>query len=212
MDAERTLERKHLLRQAALERRNCLPAAEAYLRSQRIEARVLALNCFRTASAVAIYSSFQNEDDTFGLLDQALTRGKQVFLPRSLGDEFLFAQISSRAELAAGRFGIFEPIRATVLTASDKTDLIIFVPGVAFDIQGNRLGRGAGSYDRFLAPFSGSACLVGLAYEFQIIAAVPVQSWDCAMRFIVTEKRTIDCVTNLRQSGAGKTGIEKGVF
>ena len=212
MNAERTLESKKLLRQVALERRNSLTAAEVCLRSQQIEATVLALDSFRTAGAVAIYSPIQNEVNTFGLLDQALARGKEVFLPRWLGSEFKFAQINSRSELAAGRFGIFEPIRTTALTASDKMGLIVFVPGVAFDIQGNRLGRGAGSYDQLLAPFSGSACLVGLAYEFQILAAVPAQSWDCAVRFIVTEKRTIDCVTNLRQPGAGKTGIEKGVF
>jgi 5-formyltetrahydrofolate cyclo-ligase len=206
MDAVLTPERKKLLRQVVLEQRNSLSRADATLWSRQIQARALALDCFRSAGSIAIYSPIQNEVDTDELLEHALASGKSVFLPRWFGQEFNFTQITSRSELAAGRFGIFEPMSAKGLTDSDKQSLSIFVPGVVFDTLGNRLGRGGGIYDRMLAQVRGSARFVGLAYEFQIVTAVPIQSWDCAMDFIITEERTIDCVANLRQASAGSTG------
>lgn len=206
MDAVLTLERRDRLRRVALERRNSLSKADVCLWSQQIQARALALDSFRTADAIAIYSPFQNEVDTGNLIDHALASGKRVFLPRWLGQEFAFAQINSRSALAAGRFGILEPIGAIGLTDVDRQNLLVFVPGVVFDTHGNRLGRGAGFYDRLLGPFAGSARIVGLAYEFQIVEAVPVQRWDCGVHFIVTEKRTIDCVSNLRLVSAGSAG------
>ena len=75
------------------------------------------------------------------------------------------------------------------------------------------LGRGAGFYDRMLGQLVGSATIVGLAYEFQIVDAVPSQSWDCRMEFVVTEARTIDCGVNLHKASvSGRWGIEKEVF
>jgi 5-formyltetrahydrofolate cyclo-ligase len=206
MDAVLILERRDRLRRAALERRNSLSKADVCLWSQQIQGRALALDCYRTADAIAIYSSFQNEVDTGSLIDHALANRKSVFLPRWLGQEFSFAQITSRSELAAGRFGILEPIGAIGLTDVDRRNLSVFVPGVVFDTRGNRLGRGAGFYDRLLGPIAGSARIVGLAYKFQIVEAVPTQPWDCGMHFIVTEERTIDCVSNLRFASAGSAG------
>ena len=69
----------------------------------------------------------------------------------------------------------------------------MFVPGVAFDCAGNRLGRGAGWYDRLLANLGSKKFAIGLAYEFQIVDAVPAQPWDCRVNLILTEKRAIDC-------------------
>ena len=181
--------------------------------SQQIQAKALALDCYLTAGGVAIYSPIQNEVDTCRLLDHALASGKRVYLPRGLGQSFDFVRISSRSELARGRLGILEPIGTTGMTDADRRDLVVFVPGVVFDARGNRLGRGAGFYDRMLGQFVGSAWIVGLAYEFQIVEAVPAQSWDCSMDFIVTEERTIDCGVNLRRAAAGLDGeLRRGVF
>jgi len=200
MDAVLTLERRDLLRQAALERRNALSKSEVYLWSEQIQARALALDFYRAADTIAIYSPIQNEVDTGRLIDHALASGKRVFLPRWLGQEFGFGQIASRSELVAGRFGILEPIGATGLAGADNQNFSVFVPGVVFDARGNRLGRGAGYYDRLLGRFCGSARIAGLAYELQIVEAVPAQDWDYGMHFIVTEERTIDCGSYLRQA------------
>jgi len=206
MNAVLTLERRDLLRQAALERRNLLSKAEVSLWSQQIQARALTLDCYRAADAIALYSPIQNEVDTGRLLDHALASGKRVYLPRWLGQDYGFGQIASRSELVAGRLGILEPIGAPGLGEADGQNFLVFVPGVVFDTRGNRLGRGAGYYDRLLAQFRGSARIAGLAYEFQIVEAVPAQEWDCGMHLIVTEERTIDCGLNLCQSRAGPMG------
>lgn len=207
MNAVLKLERRDLLRQAALERRNALSKAEVYLWSQQIQSRALGLDCYRAADTIAIYSPIQNEVDTGKLLDHALASGKRVFLPRWLGQEFGFGQIVSRSELVAGRLGIPEPIGTPGLADADKQNALVFVPGVVFDTRGNRLGRGAGYYDRLLAQFSGrNTRIAGLAYEFQIVETVPAQEWDYGMHFIVTEERTIDCGLNLPQTRAGSVG------
>lgn len=206
MNAVLTLESRDLLRQATLERRNLLSKAEVCLWSEQIQARALALDCYRAADAIALYSPIQNEVDTGRLLDHALASGKRVYLPRWLGQDYGFGQIASRSDLVAGRLGILEPIGAPGLAGADNQNFLVFVPGVVFDTRGNRLGRGAGYYDRLLGRIRGSARIAGLAYEFQIVEAVPAEEWDYGMHFIVTEERTIDCGMNPRQSRTRSTG------
>jgi 5-formyltetrahydrofolate cyclo-ligase len=78
--------------------------------------------------------------------------------------------------------------------------LTIFVPGVAFDMQGNRLGRGRGWYDRLLQQAGERAAIVALAYEFQIVDAVPAGPGDQKVNYVITEKRVVDCGTASAQS------------
>ena len=110
-----------------------------------------------------------------------------------MGRQFGFVQIASRAELVVGRHAILEPVGAVGLSDANRGNLVVFVPGVVFDSQGHRLGRGQGGYDRLLGDFTGRELAVGFAYEFQLVEAVPVQSWDRSMQYIVTENRTVDC-------------------
>jgi 5-formyltetrahydrofolate cyclo-ligase len=72
----------------------------------------------------------------------------------------------------------------------DRLDLVV-VPGVAFDPQGNRLGWGAGYYDRLLAQVRADAPIVALAFECQIVPAIPPESHDVPVDVIVTEQRII---------------------
>ena len=193
MNAVLSSERRNLLRQAALAQRSSLSGSETYLRSQQIQARALALACYRSSQAVALYSPIQNEVDTGRLLDHALASGKNVFLPRWSEQKFTFARIASHSELAVGRYGILEPMGEVGLSDDDRRNLIVFVPGVMFDSRGRRLGRGGGGYDRLLSQFSGDELAVGLAYDFQVVEDVPVHSWDRSMQYVITENRTIDC-------------------
>ncbi len=195
MNAVLSSERRNRLRQAALAQRSSLSESDTYLRSQRVQTRALALECYRSSQAVALYSPIQNEVDTGRLLDHALAGGKRVFLPRWSEQKFGFARIASRSELAAGRYGVLEPIGEVGLSEADRGALVAFVPGVVFDSRGRRLGRGGGGYDRLLGQFSGGELAVGLAYDFQVVEDVPIQSWDRNMQYIVTENRTIDCLT-----------------
>ena len=88
-------------------------------------------------------------------------------------------------------YGAFEPKRKLVPWNQQK--LILIVPGVAFDLQGNRLGYGGGYYDRFFPQLREGVPLVAVTFELQIVKEVPVDPWDRRVDFIITEKRVIDC-------------------
>ena len=70
---------------------------------------------------------------------------------------------------------------------------LLVVPGLAYDLKGNRLGQGRGCYDQILAGLSGKIPIVGLAFDFQVIPEVPVTINDVRVDYIVSEKRTIEC-------------------
>ena len=187
-------ESKGDLRRAMLSRRKSHAPAKCYLWSWRIQSQALRLPQYLAAKAVALYSPIENEVDTAAILADALERKKQVLYPR-IGDEDSprFFEISSPLELCPGRFGILEPAGATYVSLTLLENLIIFVPGVAFDRRGHRLGRGVGWYDRLLKSLTNQALFVGLAYEFQLVEQVATAKWDQDVHYVITEKRVIDC-------------------
>jgi 5-formyltetrahydrofolate cyclo-ligase len=184
-----------------LSRRRALGAVDVAAWSRAIQATALGLSAYRTAHSVAIYSPLQNEVGTEPMLEHALACGKVVFYPKTAqNDTPELIRVNSAAELCPGRFGIAEPSGAEPLAAANSASLIVFVPGVAFDLLGNRLGWGQGCYDRILSVLPSSATFVALAYEFQIVPVLPIEAWDRRVHYIVTERRTIDCARTPAQS------------
>src|SRR5262245_2960453 len=171
-------EKKHSLRAAAITQRSLFPQSESLTRSRLIQARVLQFPPYLLCRSVALYSPFQNEVETGQIRDHALATGKNVFFPR-LGtkNSLELIQIGRTTEFSPGRFGILEPMGEKQLAARDQQELVVFVPGVAFDLRGNRLGRGKGWYDRVIKDLDGGI-LVALAYDFQIVDEVPAEEWD----------------------------------
>ncbi len=187
-------ESKGDLRRAMLSRRKSHAPANCYLWSRLIQSEALRLPQYLAAEAVALYSPIENEVDTAAILADALERKKPVFYPRiSDEDKPWFFEISSPLELCPGRFGILEPAGAKCASLVPLENLIIFVPGVAFDPSGHRLGRGGGWYDRLLKRLTNEALFVGLAYEFQLVEQVATAKWDQNVHYVITEKRVIDC-------------------
>ena len=194
-------ESKQALRTVMLSRRRTLGAVDVAAWSRAIQATVLDLSEYRTARSVALYSPVQNEVGTEPILAHAVACGKAVFYPKTVqNDTPELIRVNSAAELRPGRFGIAEPSGAAPLAGSNSASLIVFVPGVAFDLLGNRLGRGQGCYDRILSVLPSSATVVALAYEFQIVPMLPIEAWDRRVHYIVTERRAIDCATTPVQS------------
>jgi 5-formyltetrahydrofolate cyclo-ligase len=187
-------EKKRVLRDATLSRRNSLSKSERLLWSRLIQARALQLPQYIASRSVVLYSAVRNEVATDDILEHSLKQGRGVFYPK-MGSECSvdLIQVLSSAELQAGRFGILEPTGLELLAEADHEGLVVFVPGVAFDIRGNRLGRGQGWYDRLLARLGGGPLFVALAFEFQVVEEVPSESWDQKVHYVVTEKRCIDC-------------------
>ena len=148
-----------------------------------------------------LYSSDENEVETDGLWQAARRRGKYVYYPRISADKqaIEFVRRQDEDHLIPGIFDILIPPGEDLLTGVSKTDLVL-LPGVGFDRAGHRLGRGRGYYDRALRDLLAGALRVGLAYDYQIVAHIPIDEHDERVDYIVTEKRLIEC--------AG-TGVEK---
>ena len=194
MRGDSTQKAKQALRSAGLARRAALAEADCQLLSRAIQARALQLHCYLACHSVALYSAIQNEIRTDDLAAHALQSGKKVFYP-CVGEDANagFFRVLAADELRAGRYGILEPAGTTRLADVEFEALTIFVPGVAFDTQGNRLGRGRGWYDRLLQQAGERAAIVALAYEFQIVDAVPTGPEDQKVNYVITEKRVVDC-------------------
>lgn len=115
-------------------------------------------------------------------LQWALEAGKRVALPRVDGDSMDFYEITSLDEVAKGSFGVMEPITDKKVNWEEA---VCLTPGVGFDKKGNRIGHGAGYYDRY---FSRHARLikVGIAYDFQIKDIIPTEENDIRMDYLIT--------------------------
>ncbi len=137
------------------------------------------------------FASFRSEVETGPMIRRALASGKRIILPKVAGKElFLFEIRDFDKDVSSGAWGISEP-RGTARVRLDDIDIII-VPGAAFDRQGNRIGYGAGFYDRLLAEFKKPT--IAIAFEEQIVPALPADPHDVPMKKIVTEKRVIEAV------------------
>lgn len=186
------------LRRALRARRQALSAQEQERAADALSAHVVALRVFAVAKRIAFYLSNDNEIDPLPLMARAQARGKHCFLPvlsRINGDRLWFAPLAHDTPMRANRFGILEPsVLPRELVRAATLDLIL-MPLVGFDTKGNRLGMGGGFYDRSLDYLRGrkrwrKPHLVGLAYDFQRIEALPVNDWDVPLTAIVTDNAT----------------------
>lgn len=140
---------------------------------------VLSLPQWQAARVVMLYNALPDEVDVSALIKQAWEEGKQVLLPKVTGDAEMEVQlVGPNTPFCTGAFGITEPMGRKFQDFS-AIDLAI-VPGMAFDVRGNRLGRGKGYYDRFL-PALTRACKLGVCFPYQYLKEIPTESTDCRM-------------------------------
>ncbi len=186
-------DKKRALRGAFLAKREALSAVRVRAWGERIQRGVLALPAYRAACSIALYSPLGNEVATSGIMRDALAAGKRLFYPKVTAGSSGVFRVRSETDLVPGRYGILEPAGNQRLPDGGGDGLIVFVPGVAFDRAGNRLGRGMGWYDRWLAGLEARVPRIGLAYEFQLLEEVPAEPGDLSVCVIVTEERIVDC-------------------
>jgi 5-formyltetrahydrofolate cyclo-ligase len=182
------LKSKISLRKQVAEARGSLSQEERESKSREIEQRLFSLPEFQAARTVMFFASFRSEVDTLPMIRHALALGKRTILPKVKGKVLgLFEIHDFDNDIAPGAWGIPEPGEMLPVRVNDVDFMI--VPGLAFDLNGNRLGYGAGFYDRILPLYKkGTAAL---AFEIQIVPEVPVSALDVPVKKIVTEKRTI---------------------
>jgi len=125
-------------------------------------------------------------------IGKSFVEGKKVYLPKTWLKErrLTFHRVYSFSDLVPGPFGLLEPN-----PKNEETDLgsldVMFVPGLAFDVKGYRLGYGGGFYDRMLRETS--ALKVGVCYSFQLVESLPVEPHDVPVDLILTEDGIIQC-------------------
>lgn len=145
---------------------------------------------FQAAQSVLIYWSLPDELPTHQFIEK-WSKSKQILLPRVEGNDLIITKYSTSNDLKIGELGIMEPPHTAIYRG--ETELAV-IPGIAFDKEGNRLGRGKGYYDRFLA---GKKCLtVGVGFGFQLVEALPVSNEDVKMQIIITPSNLLRCHQN----------------
>lgn len=186
------LEEKNGLRRDLLEKRRNLPQSLRREKSALILKILLSEKVFSDASSVALYFPVNGEVDTREIFRKCVGLEKKVFFPKTLGSDIVFLRTRNIEELAPGNFSIPEPPAEAERARGNELDLVL-VPGVAFDLSGNRIGYGKGFYDRFLKDIP-RQIRFGLAYRFQVLKRVPSDKTDVKTGRIITEDGAIDCL------------------
>jgi 5-formyltetrahydrofolate cyclo-ligase len=142
------------------------------------------LKNFSNFNSYLFYMDFKNEVKTFNLIKTLYSQGKQIFLPIVKNKDLLeIGKYVNKNVLIKNKFGILEP---ALKTNVNKLDVAV-LPAVAFDKKCNRLGFGAGYYDKLMNAIT-VATSIGLAYEFQIVDELPSETHDIPVDFVITER------------------------
>lgn len=153
-------------------------------------ARVASMGEFASAKTLLAYRPIKGECSPDALVALARAAGKRVAFPRCEDGGSLALYLAEGDEdFTTGAYGILEPDPARCRSVAIGEIDIAVVPGMAFDVSCNRLGRGAGYYDRLLQGFRGVKA--GLAYQCQIFASLPADAHDVSMDFVVTNNGII---------------------
>ena len=138
------------------------------------------------AGTVAAYYSIGSEPDTRGLVFALWKRGTYVLLPLLRPDGDLdWASYEGPESLVAGPRGLKEPGEAPRGPGAVASADVVLVPALAVDGQGNRLGRGGGSFDRALARVGPLIPVIALLYDSELVDRVPVEGHDTPVRAVV---------------------------
>jgi len=193
--------RKRTVRAQVRARLAVLDGTQIESRSQSLAERLFSTSWWRDGQWVFIYIPMGGEVDTRFIVARAYRDGKSVAIPRIEGEDLAFYFYDGRTEnLLPNQFGILEPDPAWKLVDPSLPTgkrLLVLAPGLAFDREGRRLGRGKGFYDRFLHrlraahPAGSRSWAVGLAFAEQLVERVPVSDHDEILEGIVTDREVI---------------------
>jgi len=160
--------------------------------SRLIWEQLIAQPEYVAAGTLMVYLNLPGEVRTQPYLPVITEQGKQIVIPYCLGNELELFRLGSPSELETGMLGIPEPRSELRLLAEKRVEVsrvdLIIVPGVAFDRQGARIGRGKGYYDRLLRRARPDAPAIGLAFECQLFPILPMLPHDVHVDKVITDK------------------------
>lgn len=187
---------RNSIRQFMRQQRNAISDQQQLEAAKRLSQQILSQPWYQRANNIGVYLANDGEIDPIVFTTKALYRKKACFLP-SLHPlkkgQLWFGDY--QGPMTNNKFGIAEPDpkRNNMITAKQLD--VVFMPLVAFDNQGGRLGMGGGFYDRtfkFLKQSQNQKPkLIGLAHHFQQVHKLPIESWDIPLSTIITDKGII---------------------
>lgn len=185
-------DRAALRKQGRLARRSLSPSARR-AGTDQLNKRL----CYQLHSAkrVALYLAFDGEPDVLATIAALIQQGKQVYLPQLTKRGMRFVSLQALIRGHTNQYGILEPHKSATTIASKRLQAIV-MPLTAYDAYGERLGMGAGYYDRTLAwrhnrrQWLGPK-LVGAAWRTQQAEKIPTEDWDIRLDALCNEKQTL---------------------
>lgn len=189
------------IRRDIREARRSIGSEQQIRAAKKLQSYILEDTTFASAATVAFYQAFDGEINPALTMQAALERGKRCFLPviDFAKEHMTFVEYKAEASLAKNAFGILEPqLYPNDALAPEHIDLI-FMPLVAFDLNGTRLGMGKGYYDKKLAFMMKKSSeksltsgkfpkLIGLAHECQRVEKLERAEWDVPLDKIITDQ------------------------
>lgn len=195
---------KSEIRSKMMEVRNELSDSQKSIYDNKLASMLYSAVSYKNCGSLFCFVSFKSETDTHEIIKHSLACGKKVYVPRVERHGMEFYQIHSLYGLIPSKFGVPEPMpdKKTQFNADDisvkekESDekYLMLLPGLAFDYKGNRIGYGAGYYDKYLHTHRNiNFYKVALAYDFQIIDEIQAQEHDIKVDMIITPTRIILC-------------------
>ncbi|MFN3654819.1 MAG: 5-formyltetrahydrofolate cyclo-ligase [Candidatus Nitrosotenuis sp.] len=177
---------KSSLRKLLLGKRDSLSADFIDIASKKIQRNLKKTQDYQTAKTIAAYYSIGSEVRTHDILQDILSNGKTLALPRVEDNHLVFCNVSRFEDLEKGEFGVMEPKQNC--PQINEFDVIL-VPAIAMTKGGQRLGYGKGFYDRFLADTKSTT--IALIYSKFVVKNIPFSEDDVRIRLVVTEDEII---------------------
>jgi len=171
-----------------------IPAAEQKAKSKKACQNLVSTEEFESASIVMLFLSLPHEVDTSDAILHAWQLGKTVAVPKISWQQrhMIPVQITSlETGFSTSSWGLRNPTAGAPIPFGE-IDLVV-APGLGFDRQGNRLGRGGSYYDRFFANKEVKAARCGLAFAEQVLDTIPVTESDEPVHFLVTDEEIVYC-------------------
>lgn len=176
---------KTKIRRRIRNKKNILSDMEKSQSSVSVFEKIEALPEFINAKSILLYWSLPDELPTHSFIVKWSTK-KQMLLPMVKGDKMLIKPFTTADELRKSDMGIWEP--EAQKEYQRQIDLVI-APGIAFDKNKNRLGRGKGYYDRYFN--NKNITKIGVCYDFQLLETIPTEPFDVKMDIIITPNYSI---------------------
>ena len=178
---------KTALRRQIRAQKQAMTPAEIEKTSALLAEKLRAHPAYQQAKSLYGYLSYNQEVRTLPMLKAAIADGKRVAVPKVFGKEMRFLWLDDFTAIAPGYCGIPEPA-ADAPEADDETALVL-LPGLAFDVEGHRVGYGGGFYDQFLAKEPNHPT-VALCYGFQLFDQLDTEEFDIPAQFVISQEVT----------------------